>query len=387
MYTLFDGSAHLSLQPLTLTKPVAELRVGIFRIKEKWSKHLNTPVKVRTKDYLTEKFRGNNNAGGIGINAAVLPTEDLCEVILEMQEKQILTYKGKLIAINPMPASSENLDSYLKDFTQVEYDLPVSILQHPWDIFRLNDEQLRADFKFVKKERVKSKYSGVANTFIKEEDIFIEEGAKVMGAILNATDGPIFIAKDAEVMEGSLVRGPLALCENATLKLGTKVYGATTIGPYCKVGGEVNNVVFQAYSNKGHDGFLGNAVVGEWCNMGADTNCSNLKNNYGNVKVYSYAEKKSVDTGLQFCGVIMGDHSKSGINTMFNTGTVVGVSANIFGGDFPPKHIPSFSWGGANGFEKFELSKAIDVAKRMMERRGIEFSKDDEKIFEEINKN
>jgi UDP-N-acetylglucosamine diphosphorylase/glucosamine-1-phosphate N-acetyltransferase len=384
MYTLFDGSAHTSLQPLTLTKPVAELRVGIFTIKEKWESYLSSPMRVRTKDYLSHKFHGNDKQGGIGISAAVLPTKDLAEVVEELLPNHLLSCKGKLIAINPMPAADADMDSFLKNFTVVEYDLEISMLEYPWDIFRKNDEQLRLDFELVQKEKIRSKASGLGNTFINEKQIFIEEGAKVTGTFLNALDGPIFIAKDAEVMEGSLVRGPFALCENSTLKMGAKVYGATTIGPHCKVGGELNNVVMQAYSNKGHDGFLGNSVIGEWCNLGADTNSSNLKNNYGNVKVYSYAHKKAIDAGLQFCGLIMGDHSKSGINTMFNTGTVVGVSANIFGGDFPPKHIPSFSWGGAAGFERFDLNKAADVAKRMMSRRNIDFTKSDYKIFEKL---
>ncbi|MFP5470241.1 MAG: GlmU family protein [Bacteroidia bacterium] len=382
MYTLFDGSAHKNLLPLTFTKPVAHLRVGIFTIQQKWEKHLEQHVSVRTKDYLSTKFNGNNKAGGTGISANILPTSDLVDVIKNLENKQLLTYKGKLIAINPLPAANENLDAYLKDFTKVEYDTEISTLDHPWDIFRKNDAEIRTDFEFIKIEKKRSKQSGVANTLINEKDIFIEEGAKVTGAFLNATDGPIYIAKDAEVMEGCLVRGPFALCEHAGLKMGAKIYGATTVGPHCKVGGELNNVVMQAYSNKGHDGFLGNSVIGEWCNLGADTNCSNLKNNYGNVKVYSYTEGKAIDTGLQFCGLIMGDHSKSGINTMFNTGTVVGVSANIFGGDFPPKHIPSFSWGN----EKFTLEKAFDVAQRMMSRRNISFTNEDKKIFQEILK-
>lgn len=382
MYTLFDGSAHKSLQPLTLTKPVAHLRVGIFTILEKWERYLEQSVSVRTKDYLTQKFKGNSKFGGIGVSANVLPTSDLVDVIKNLENKQLLTYKGKLIAINPLPKADENLDAYLKDFTKVEYDTEVSSIEYPWDIFRKNDAEIRADFEFIKKEKKRSKQSGISNTLINEKDIFIEEGAKVNGAFLNASEGPIYIAKDAEVMEGCLVRGPFALCEHGGLKMGAKIYGATTVGPYCKVGGELNNVVMQAYSNKGHDGFLGNSVIGEWCNLGADTNCSNLKNNYGSVKVYSYAEGKAIDTGLQFCGLIMGDHSKSGINTMFNTGTVVGVSANIFGADFPPKHILSFSWGD----EKFKLEKAFEVAQRMMSRRNVSFTNDDKKIFEELYK-
>jgi UDP-N-acetylglucosamine diphosphorylase/glucosamine-1-phosphate N-acetyltransferase len=386
MYTLFDGSAHKQLLPLTFTKPVAELRVGIFTIKEKWEHFLQQPTTVRTAPYLSAKFKGNDKLGGIGINASVLPTDDLADVVKHLQKNHVLTCRGKLIAINPLPAADADMGNFLSNFTKVEYDLPVSLIEHSWDIFKKNDQEIRADFEIVLRTKVRAKTSGLANTLVNEKQIFIEDGAKVTGAFLNASEGPIFIGKSAEVMEGSLVRGPFALCEHATLKLGAKVYGATTIGPYCKVGGEVNNVVMQSYSNKGHDGFLGNSVIGEWCNLGADTNCSNLKNNYGLIKVYSYTQKRAVDTGLQFCGLIMGDHSKSGINTMFNTGTVVGVSANIYGGDFPPKYIPSFSWGGAGGFVKFDLSKAIDVAKKMMSRREVAFTDEDAKIFQAISK-
>ena len=255
-------------------------------------------------------------------------------------------------------------------------------LNHPWDIFRLNGEVLQSDFVRLTDGKTSAKLNDT-NVLIGDE-IFLEEGVAVNGAILNADKGPIYLGKDAEIMEGVTIRGPFSLGDHAVVKMGAKIYGPTTIGPYCKVGGEISNSILQAYSNKGHDGFLGNSVIGEWCNLGADTNSSNLKNNYGEVRVWDYEEAKSISTGLQFCGLIMGDHSKSGINTMFNTGTVVGVCANIFGAQFPPKFIPSFLWGGSGQWDLFKMEKAIEVAEKMMSRRQVTFSSEDEKIFQEI---
>jgi UDP-N-acetylglucosamine diphosphorylase/glucosamine-1-phosphate N-acetyltransferase len=258
------------------------------------------------------------------------------------------------------------------------------VLENRWDLFQLNGSVLKADFDLLTVGR-KSQTLSTSNTVIGDPSlIFLEEGASVEACILNTKEGPIYVGKNAEIMEGSVVRGPLALCESAGLKLATKVYGPTTLGPHCKVGGEVNNVIFQAYSNKGHDGFLGNSVVGEWCNLGADTNSSNLKNNYSNVSAYSYETQKIEKTDVQFMGLIMGDHSKCGINTMFNTATVVGVSANIYGADFPDKMIESFVWGGASGFVPFKLDKAIEVAQAMMARRKVEFTAGDLAIFEQL---
>lgn len=385
MYTLFDGIYHNQLKPLTFTKPVAELRVGIYTIKEKWELHLEQSVKIRTKEYLANKFESNNAKGGIGISASFMPNKDVVEAISQIEENQIIVYEGSLLAINPLPSIDDNLEDYFKDFTKVEYSGHINQIERPWDIFRINGDEIKSDFDFVVRDKIFGG-DGFANQFNKKEDVFIEEGANVSGAFLNAQNGPIFIAKGAKVMEGSVIRGPFALCENAEVKMGAKIYGPTTVGPYCKVGGEVSNVVFQAFSNKGHDGFLGNSVIGEWCNLGADTNSSNLKNNYGMVKAYSYLENDFIDTNLQFCGLIMGDHSKTGINTMLNTGTVVGVCANIFDAGFPPKHVPSFSWGGAKGFQPFRMDKAIEVAQRMMERRSVEFTDADKVIFDQISK-
>jgi UDP-N-acetylglucosamine diphosphorylase/glucosamine-1-phosphate N-acetyltransferase len=259
------------------------------------------------------------------------------------------------------------------------------VLKNRWDIYALNHLVLKQDFDLLTAGRKSQKLS-VTNTLIgPKEMLFIEEGAKVEAAILNTSSGPIYVGRNAEIMEGSIVRGPLAMCEESALKLGAKIYGATTLGPHCKVGGEVNNVVFQAYSNKGHDGFLGNALIGEWCNLGADTNTSNLKNNYGLVDTYSYETNGQVKTDVQFMGVCMGDHSKCGINTMFNTGTVTGVSSNIYGAGFPLKFIPSFTWGGAEGSEPFRFEKAIEYANNMMARRGLKLSSEEVAILKHIH--
>ena len=269
--------------------------------------------------------------------------------------------------------------------SEVEYNHAISVVENIWNIFQDNHTQIENDFKLVTANRKSAALPG-SNTLIGNGDLFIEEGAKVECSIINTGNGPVYIGKDAEVMEGSLIRGPFALCNNSTLKMGAKIYGATTIGPHCKVGGEVNNSVIFAYSNKAHDGFLGNSVIGEWCNLGADSNNSNLKNNYSNVKVWSFTKNNFVDTGLQFCGLFMGDHTKASINTMFNTGTVIGVCSNIFGDSFPPKYVPSFSWGGAHGFDTFDLEKAKEMALRVMSRREISFNKEDEAIFDYLFK-
>ncbi len=376
---LFDGIYHKNLLPLTYTRPVAELRIGLFTIKEKWEQYIENPIQIKTQEYLSKKFGSPTMENSIGINASVLPSDDLMSSLLELKNRQILTSKGKIIAINPLPLDSSNLEQELSEYKMVETKAEFMQIENVWDFFRLNDQAIRSDIELIKNDRTFVAPSQT-NQLI-GDDIYIEEGAKVECAILNTTTGPIYIAKGAEVMEGSILRGPIAVCENGVIKMGAKIYGATTIGPYSKVGGEVNNCMIQGYSNKGHDGFLGNSVLGEWCNLGADTNNSNLKNNYQSVDLYNYPEGKYVDTELQFCGLIMGDHSKSAINTMFNTGTVVGVSANIYGADFPSKFIPSYSWGGRKPLE-YKFEKAMDTAKRVMERRNISLTEEDLEILE-----
>jgi UDP-N-acetylglucosamine diphosphorylase/glucosamine-1-phosphate N-acetyltransferase len=377
---LFDGAAHQSLWPLTATKPVAKLRIGIFTIEEKWNYYLGATTGVRTKEYLNEKFNAIDDQSNLGIYAGVLPTLQLVKSIKSLPKGQILMKEGQVVALSPMPSSDANMEEVLSGMKMIEFPGELTFLEYPWDIFTHNHNEIVNDFEIVKATK-ESIQLDETNKVIGSQ-LFVEKGAKVSCATINTMEGPVFIGKGAEVLEGSLIRGSLALCEGAVLKMGAKIYGGTTIGPYSKVGGEVGNSVIQGYSNKGHDGYLGNSVLGEWCNLGADTNTSNLKNNYGEVKAWDYKEKEIINTGLQFCGLIMGDHSKSGINTMFNTGTVVGVCSNIFGGGFPSKFIPSYSWGGADGFETYKIEKAFDVAEKVMERRSIEFTKKDKELLE-----
>jgi UDP-N-acetylglucosamine diphosphorylase/glucosamine-1-phosphate N-acetyltransferase len=373
---LCDDGKHLRFAPLSLTRPIGDLRFGILTNVERLNLIVpQATVYFDTEDYLSYKFKSTSKSG-IKINASVVLNEKIVEAIIELKENQALYSNDTWIA-----KFGDDIDE------KIEYEALAVFFENRWDIFEKNAIGIQMDFDLLTKNRKSQKISE-SNTLIGDSSqIFLEEGASVEACILNSKSGPIYIGKDAEIMEGSIIRGPFALCEHAGIKLGTKVYGPTTIGPYCKVGGEVSNVVFQAYSNKGHDGFLGNAVIGEWCNLGADTNSSNLKNNYSKVNAYSYETQKFEKTDLQFMGLIMGDHSKCGINTMFNTATVVGVSANIYGGDFPSKYIPSFSWGGSDGFVNFELEKAIQAAKAMMSRRGVEFTEGDLKIFQYLLEN
>jgi len=376
---LFDGAAHQSLLPLTATKPVSKLRIGILTIEEKWNYYLDTTTKSRTKDYLSKKFETNEEEATIGIFAAVLPTLELVKTIKSMPKGQILMKEGQVLAISPMPASNADMDKALSGLKIIEFKGKVNYINKPWDLFTYNHQEIEKDFEIIK--ATKEPIEIDASNRVIGNSLFVEKGAKVSCATINTTEGAVFIGKNTEIMEGVLIRGSLALCEGAVIKMGAKIYGGTTIGPYSKVGGEVGNSVIQGYSNKGHDGYLGNSVLGEWCNLGADTNTSNLKNNYSFVRAWDYTQKQMVDTGLQFCGLIMGDHSKSGINTMFNTGTVTGVCANVFGGGFPNKFIPSFAWGGAQGFETFKLEKAFEVATKVMKRRNIDFTKEDKEII------
>ncbi|MBT4776281.1 MAG: glucose-1-phosphate thymidylyltransferase [Crocinitomicaceae bacterium] len=384
MYTLFDGTGHVSLKPLTYTRPVAEIRVGIFSVREKWEKYLGDECKVRTKDYLTEKYNGNDMAGSLGIAATVLPNSKLVHAIKKLEINQLLIKDGTVIAINELPEANADFDSYLDGFEMLEYDDDISFLINPCDIFSLNGKELEADFNLLDIHDSKKNLAIGQNNQVIGDDVFVEEGAIVNACILNSSTGPIYIESGAEIMEGTIIRGPFAALKGSVCKVGTKVYGPTTLGPCSKIGGEVNNCVFQGYSNKGHDGFLGNSVIGEWCNLGADTNSSNLKNNYSNIRVWSYSAEGNIDTNLQFHGLIMGDHSKCGINTMFNTGTIVGVGANLFGGNFLPKFIPSFSWGGSEITETYQFDKAMSVASVVMQRRNLTLTDADKNILSQV---
>ena len=379
-YILFDGPSRNNLLPFTFTRPVADIRIGILTIREKWEAYLGSTTTTVTEDYLSEKYPMVEMDENVMINASFLPNQILVEMVENLEKNQAIFYNEDVIAFYTND-TQENID--LESYEAIEYVGDILKIEHTWDIFSKNGEAIQEDFDLLTENR-KSQPIPVSVNTINSELIFIEEGAKIEFATLNATNGPIYIGKDAEVMEGSIVRGPFALCEGATLKISAKIYGPTTVGPYSKVGGEVNNSVIFGYSNKGHDGFLGNSVIGEWCNLGADTNNSNLKNNYAEVRLWNYETESFARTGLQFCGLMMGDHSKCGINTMFNTGTVVGVSANIFGSGFPRNFVSSFSWGGSSGFTTYLTMKAFEVAEVVMSRRGIEFTEEDRAILEHV---
>lgn len=379
-YILSDGPQRQALLPFTFTRPVAELRMGILTLREKWEKALGVPISTKTEAYLSEKFPLKTAAENIVINASYLPESELLQRIVMLQVGEALVEGETYIAY---ATEAPKVPFVASEYKSIPYQSKGLTVQQPWDIFAKNAAALQADFEMLTAGRSSQPIS-TTNRVIHPERIFVEEGATVACSTLMASTGPIYIGKDAEVMEGCMIRGGFALGHKAVLKMGTKIYGSTTVGPYCKVGGEVSNAVLFAYSNKAHDGFLGNAVVGEWCNLGAATNASNLKNTYAPVRLWSYPSGGFAATDLQFCGLLMGDHSRCGINTMFNTGTVVGVSANIFGSGYPNTFIPSFSWGGAAGFTPYRLNKAFGAATTMMHRRGVAFDTQEQHILEHV---
>jgi len=380
-FLLFDDENRVNLLPLAYTKPIAEFRIGILIIIEKWRKRIPQEITFSgyyTESYLQDKYPLRKDGQEFWVNASACPNDQLVEEILLLKDKQCLLDEAQ----NVIAFRAKNYNDIF-DCERLISKTSYTRISNLWDIFSYNDVELALDFEMLTKNRVSQKANST-NQILGEENLFIENGAELNCAIINAKTGPVYIGKDSVVMEGTVIRGPFALCDSSQTKLGAKIYGPTTVGPYSKVGGELNNVVIFGYSNKGHDGFLGNAVLGEWCNIGADTNTSNLKNNYAEVRLWNYATGSFAHTGLQFCGLIMGDHSKCGINTMFNTGTVVGVSANVFGAGFPRNFIPSFSWGGAQGQSTFQTKKAFDVAHKVMERRGIVFDDKDRAILTKV---
>jgi UDP-N-acetylglucosamine diphosphorylase/glucosamine-1-phosphate N-acetyltransferase len=379
-YILFDGTVHTSLLPLTYTKPVADLRIGILTIREKWEKYLGFTTTTLTEEYLEEKFPMVEMEQNVMINASFLPTVALVELVKELKENQAIFKNDEVIAFYTTN-NQEEID--FEVYEQIEFDFDIIQIKNTWDLFTYNDIALKNDFELITAGR-ESQPIPKGVQYLKKENIFIEEGAEILFSVLNATTGPIYIGKDSLVMEGSLIRGPFAMGEHSVVKMGSKIYGATTLGPKCKIGGEVNNSILFGYSSKGHDGYLGNSVIGEWCNLGADTNNSNLKNNYSEVRLWNYETQSFAKTGLQFCGLIMGDHSKCAINTMFNTGTVIGVSANIYGSNFPRNFVPSFSWGGAAGFSTYQINKAKETANLVMQRKNEVFDELEQKILEHI---
>lgn len=379
-YILFDGTVRRALLPFTFTRPVADIRIGILTIREKWENYLGNTITTITEDYLSERFPMVEMDENVLINASFLPNAELVELVANLNEKEAVFYGEEVIAFYTKE-TQEEVD--FSTYTHIEYEGPLLRIENTWDIFSKNGEAMQADFELLTKGR-KSAPISKTNSLVNPENIFLEEGASVEYSILNASEGPIYLGKNSEVWEGNLIRGGFALCEKAVVKMGARIYGPTTVGPYSKVCGEISNSVLIGYSSKGHEGYLGNSVLGEWCNIGADSNNSNLKNNYAKVRLWNYDTEKFEQTGLQFCGLMMGDHSKTAINTMFNTGTVIGVNCNIYVPGFPRNFVPSFSWGGASGFTTYQPQKAFEAAKVMMARRGVEFNEMDAKILNHV---
>ncbi|PSL48136.1 UDP-N-acetylglucosamine diphosphorylase/glucosamine-1-phosphate N-acetyltransferase [Chitinophaga niastensis] len=380
-YILFDSPVRDLLYPFTHTRPIAACRVGILTIQEKWEHWLGTGVSHFTVPHLQDKFplhRADGNTINILLNGHILPDAGLIAAIAALQPDEEL-YKDNHLLAKTFVGQEVHL---LAPADRKNYPGEVVGIFMPWDIFALNDKAIRADFTLLTEGKTSAPISST-NQLINATDIFLEPGATVECSILNATTGPIYIGKNAQIMEGCLIRGAFAMGEGAVLKMGTKIYGATTLGPFCTGGGEIKNSVLFGYSNKGHDGYLGDAVVGEWCNLGANTSCSNLKNNVSQVKVWVEAKGEAVPAGLK-CGVLMGDHSRCGINTMLNTGTVIGVSCNVFGGHFPAKFNPSFSWGGEDTERTYRLPEALRDAGSWMALKGRELQEADRNILEAV---
>ncbi|MFC4097101.1 GlmU family protein [Euzebyella saccharophila] len=379
-YILFDGTVRDNLLPFTFTRPVADIRIGILTIREKWEKYLGYTTTTITEDYLSEKYPMVEMEENILINSSFLPNGELVELVKGLKEGEAI-FQGEEVIAFFTKDTQDDVD--LASYKAIEYEGDSLRVINTWDIFSKNAEAIQEDFDLLTEDRESAPIS-TTNVLIHPERIFAEEGAQVEHSILNATDGPIYLGKDSQIWEGNLIRGAFALGNNAVVKMGAKIYGATTVGPYGKVCGEISNSVIFGYSSKGHEGYLGNAVLGEWCNIGADSNNSNLKNNYAKVRLWNYASERFEQTGLQFCGLMMGDHSKTAINTMFNTGTVIGVNCNIYVPGFPRNFVPSFSWGGASGFTTYSTKKAFEAAKVMMARRNVEFTVEDANILEHV---
>jgi UDP-N-acetylglucosamine diphosphorylase/glucosamine-1-phosphate N-acetyltransferase len=382
-YILFDTQkSRIRLLPLSYTRPVSEMRTGILTIREKWDKYLNAKCSYLTDNYLQEKFPPVFSSQNIYIDGTVLPNKLLVNEITNLKTGQALYADKHLIALKTDTEFTEINENTDAGFEKISKSIVFSQINYPWDIFRLNGQEIEKDYLLITKNRNSAPISST-NRII-GENIFLEEGVEMEFATINAKNAYIYIGKNALIMEGALIRGSFALGKESVVKMGAKIYGPTTTGPACKIGGEINNSVIFANSNKGHEGFLGNSVLGEWCNIGANSDNSNLKNNYAEVKVWNYEKESFIRTGLQFCGLIMGDHSKCGINTMFNTGTVVGVNANIYGAGFPRNFVPSFSWGGALGFKEYQIKKAFEANDVVMKRRNKIFDEREQNILKEV---
>lgn len=390
MNLIFYDSAEIrnNLLPFTFTRPVVLIRVGILTISEKWQRDLKLVPSFITEPYLQSKFSLEVANENIIVNGAVCPDERLLDAISKLKQGECLIHEGLFLAgkcdANTVKAIDKDPSKINSQFNLIDYKSSFSSIRHLWDIFLLNREEIVKDFNKITQGRTSAPIADKYTRVYGEENIFIEEGASIKSAILNAENGPIYIGKNTEIMEGAIIRGAFAVLEGSVIAMGSKIRGDTTVGPFSKIGGEVSNAVIFGYSNKGHEGYLGNSVLGEWCNLGADTNTSNLKNNYSNVKVWSHAKNEMVDTGRQFCGLMMGDFTRCGINTMFNTGTVTGVGANIFGGGFMPKFIPSFSWCDSQSLTSYRMEKFMETAEIILGRRNKSLNNEEENILTHI---
>jgi len=376
--------------PLSYTRPLAEIRIGICTIYEKWRHYFpDAQISYLTQDYLQEKFPINIQPQNLVINAAVLPDQGLVKSIISLDPGEGLRQGDLFIAGNYKADTIDGIDfrtalESASNFSATEFQGNLTVLGYTWDIFLNNAGQIRSDFEIITRGRPSQPLDDPFSKIYGQDNLFMEEGASIRAAVIDADSGPVYLGKGARIQEGAVVRGPFAMGEGSSVSMGAKIRGDSSIGPHCKIGGEIANSVMFGYSNKAHDGYLGNSVIGTWCNLGADTNVSNLKNNYANVKVYNYLKNGFVDTGLQFCGLLMGDHSKCGINTMFNTGTMVGVSCNLFGSGYPRSFIPAFSWGGASGMVTYRMEKAIDTMEKVMMRRNIPLDEIERRVLENI---
>lgn len=382
----FEDDYLENFHPLTLTRPVYDLRVGILTLGEKWLHALNatdqTPkgtLRNHLKGVFEEFTLTDSHQQACWVNPRFIPSESIADSVHDLQENEGIVSDGQLIAALVSYETHQKWSQLGIDLADISTKKLESnglfILKNSWELFQINGEQIRRDIDLLKKNFVKSDQDYPHATFTNIDDIYIEKGALIEpGAMLLADKGPIYVGKNATIMANSIVRGPSAICDESVVKMGAKIYEDTTVGPVCKVGGEIANTIFHSYSNKAHDGYVGNSVFGQWCNLGADTNTSNLKNNYSTVNVMDWKTQKQFDTGQQFIGTIMGDHSKTGINSMLNTGTLCGVCCNLFSDKYPPKYIPSFSWVSGSDIVPYHFDKAVEAMERMMERRSIQLT-------------
>ncbi len=386
LYDLPD--IRIKLLPISYTRPIAKILVGLQTVEQKWAYfYKKSAFSYLTANYLQGKFPSQIAEHNLVINSSICPSEKLSKVINDLGENQIL-WQGQLFIASRLNAEEVNLllkdDQFLRNKEQLQFAGDITVIDAPWKIFANNGQQIKNDYEHITAGRNSQQILDEHTIVYNKDNVFVEPGVSIKAAIINAEEGPVYIGSGCNIHEGAAIKGPFGVLNDSNVNMGAKIRGGTTIGPYCKVGGEVNNAVIFGYSNKGHDGFLGNSVLGEWCNLGADTNNSNLKNNYSTVRLWNYEKNAFHSTGLQFCGLIMGDHSKCGINTMFNTGTVVGVSANIYGAGYLKNFVPSFSWGGAENSTTYKMEKALEVAKMVMSRRAIEMSKEEIDIFKHV---